>query len=398
MKLKIKKSDKHIIIALMVFITISVSTTSIFFLIGGGVKTSQLSEVNASRIYVTPPNATVITNALDALGCNNNNGICSASSPKFLIDSKIILFDSNQNQIPISTYTNIPIQQSLFGSKLQVIGKYGGFSLPKLSLTDSSGNLLDLGSVQYKPFGVTNIDTNVIMTGQFAVYLDDVLLAHRYIATQGNTVNKTIPLYIDTQPAYTFTFADEGATWADKSVHIFKIVVGNVTATTGIGQNTQTFKDTNNALVYVLVMTVDQQKITSIGVDSKATAIFKSDDAVVTTLNNNGGYNLNTFCSNNFDGGGYATCNTSYTLPSVSVSSNGFYIPINTIPRLSNIVINVNGQTFTEITPVTQQTYTISCTPKLVTGKTYSNGGIDATTYADISFILHCTSNFGFAN
>lgn len=241
------------------------------------------SIVNGSKVFIVGPNSTSVQNALDSV-CKDNNGICSLSSPKFLIKSSTVLFDSNQVQYPTSTLVNIPLQSFLpWVPKISITDSNGNLisQMPKLSLTDSQGHLLDLGTVQLGLYGVTNVDTDVIVTGVFSVYLDDKTIYSKQFATQGKTLNGLIPITsFGNNGVFTFTFADEGKDWKDGETHIFKIMLGNVVATVGSGDKTSIFQYSNAAPVYVLVMTVNQNKITTIGVDNKAIAIFKSDDSI----------------------------------------------------------------------------------------------------------------------
>ena len=363
------------------------------------------SIVNTTKIIIPQANVTAVTQLLDQAGCNTNQGICSASSPKLTINVQANLLDSNQNPILSSVYIPIPtyslVPQSWFAplslTKLALTpsGTFLGNVKP-LSLTDSQGHDITLGSVQVGFYGVVPQDSTILATGDYVAMLDDHVEQAGHFVGNGMTQNQQLLFAITGLPSLTFTFSDELKTVPDGSQHVFSIKIGNVTATVQNGKTSNQFQLTKTALAYVLVMTVNQQKQTVIGANNQAIAVFKSDDAVVTTFTNQSYGDPNTFC-HNFDGGGYAHCNPSLPpLPAVSATTNGFPIPINMIPRNSNVVITVNGQHFTEITPITQQTYTISCTERLVSGQVYSDGGIDANTYADESFTIHCTSNFGF--
>lgn len=411
------------VIGLIIILAISLSV--FFFLIGGTLANIKFSEINTGTFIVPPPNNTSIQkaitstvnqtsptssiqNVLDSAGCKDNNGICAASSPKFLINTQVILSDSNQQPYPYSTYVNIPLQNLLGLNQLSIYDKSGNFvdKISKLSLTDSQGHLLDLGNIKLSLYGVTNYDTNVVASGDFAVFLDDQLRGTKHLAIQGMTQNKTIPMQINGQPAYGFTFQDEGRNWIDGSQHIFKVLVGNVTATVGTGQNTQLFQYTKSAIAYVLVMTVNQNKITIIGVDNKAVAVFKADD----TLQLCGRDGINTY-QDTIDSNDIFHTSLAWSTPSVStglvsVSENGFLLvsghstttggtagvksctTLTGIPRDTDIVINAGGINYDIHTPITQFGYVYDCSGTVKNTDPINGRGQNIISGG-------CTNNFG---
>lgn len=375
--------------------------------------------VNTTKVFVNNANVSGTQQFLDSAGCQNNaQPICNNSSPKFVINVQSVLFDSNQKQYPSSAYINIPTQSLLptslswFSNTLSFISGQKTFpvysqgklldNVHTLTLTDSQNpNInLDLGSVQVVFYGVVPQDTNVIAYGDYAVYLDDQMRANGHFAAQGNTVNQQIPMVINNLPALTFTFSDEGQNWVNGTQHIYRITIGNVTATTGSGTSTTTFQFPKTSLGYILVMTLNDAKKTIIGADNQAIAVFKSDD----TLTSCGQYPSVDQTSNAGSGEAY----TSYSLtqvngiasPNVVLTSNGFVLGkissetrtlninsqnpdslqgqpvgqqfcdgvISNVPRNSVLGIVVNGVTQTIQTPVTQSN--ILVTPTAITGAT----------------------------
>jgi len=123
-------------------------------------------------------------------------------SAKLLIETAVVLFDSDQKQFPSSAFLGIP----------------------QLTVTDSEGRLLDLGTVQIGFFAkfpekVIASDTR----GKAEFYLNDQLVATRYLFGQSTGETDTVLLQLTRQtitesttlfsltslPTFTFTFSDE---------------------------------------------------------------------------------------------------------------------------------------------------------------------------------------------
>lgn len=323
------------------------------------------SVVNATVIY-TKPNQTGITNFLDSV----NSPVGGA--PKLILQASSILFDSNQTQFPFSTYFNVPLQTQ--------------------SLTDSAGHSLDLGSVQVLLTVGTTSQQTVVLTGEMQAFLDTTMVSDQQIYAQGVATGNSLPITIGGQKAFTFTFADEGKTWTDKSTHVFKIIITKIQATSGIGSNTNSFSTNSQFLAYLLPMTVDQSKITVIGYNQKAISIFQSDDTI-STCGSYQGFTFQQYGQSSGSGGGTTvTTSGGVDAPNADVYSNGFVIassgsassansygnvndpvlthpqngkfctsPVSGIPRNADVTIVVGNARFDVHTPVTQYSYIYDC-------------------------------------
>lgn len=417
---------KNKIILLMIILAVALSV--FFFLIGGTLANIKFSEINTGTFVAPPPSqvsiqkainqtstANSVQNMLDSAGCKDNTGICSASSPKLLINTQVVMYDSNQVPYPYSTYINIPLQDLTGWNMFNAVDLHGNFidKVKKLSLVDSQGHILDLGTIKLSMYAATNYDTNVIVSGDFAVYLDDQLRGQKHLAIQGMTQNKSIAMQINGQSAYGFTFANEGATWTNGTQHIFKILIGNVTGTVGTGQNTQTFRLTQNSLAYVLVMTLNSDKKTVLGIDNKAVTVYKSDDSILLSARNAvwGDYQTGcTVCNYGIQDNFFVSSGP--TTASAKVYVNGFLIAsgsivgssdqassqgivtstVTGIPRDSDvIVITQDGSKYSFHTPIVQETYNLNCAgtvsntdPVNGRGQYVNSGG--------------CTNDFGLRN
>jgi hypothetical protein len=395
---------------------------------GTGGALSQQTVINASVIY-TKPNYTGIANALDAVGCSVNCG-----SPKIGIQVTSVLFDSNQNQYPQTTYINLqpnnllstintaPQQNYLgqlaviFSPKTTIYDKYSNSydnvptvtSSPQpLTLTDQAGHYLDLGTVQVAFNAVSSMDGTIIIQGNFASYLDDQPRATGQFAGQGTTKSLLLPLAIIGQPAFTFTFANEGANWQNGTTHIFKIEVSNIQATLNVGSNSYTFSLPNTNLAYVLIMQVNTVKKVVLGVDNKAISVFLNDDTlqVKTTgtqvqcgFLGSGGAVYNGGPSGSIQSLG--ACDKGSYLGSISVLQNGFLLgkissgqtgTIQNIARNSQIQFITDAGTFAIQTPVTHFDYIETCK-----GQIYYNAGTDGTTQlVSQTPFAFCSNNFG---
>ena len=329
-------------------ILLSVSAIIIFslasltgFKIGG-----QLSEVDADIVY-TQPDLSKVQNWLDQAGCGVTCG-----SEKFGINTNVVLFDSAGKRFPFSTFLSIPATTQ--------------------SLIDEQGNLLDLGSVQVGLSGVTKSEGKITVTGKIKILLDDVIIADRQFAGQGFTINKTLLLKIDGKDAYTFTFADEGSTWVDESVHKFRVFLYDVEATAGEGFETRSFRYSNqDFLAYLLQMRVDQDKVVVKDATGSVISMFKSDIEVYAC-----GVPFS-YSTLRYDAGGKPTGfgDVTYINPDtvtvtvydqdfkqVGLINSGSCTSIKNIARDSNITIKVEDQQFKIHTPKTTYQYKVECT------------------------------------
>lgn len=373
--MKIKKNEKKAITILAglsviifaiaifpvnsIFVTVPKSQTNN---INAQVPTSALSTgsvINASVVY-TKPNQTGTANFLDSIG----------GGSKFIIQVSSILFDSNQKQFPFQTFLNIPLATQ--------------------SLVDNQGHNLDLGSLQVSLSGGTDSQAQMIVTGQMQAFLDNTMVADDQFYAQGTAINKIVPITINGQKAFTFTFADEGKTWTDGSTHIFKIMITKVQATVGVGAATQSYSSNMQMLAYLLPMTVNQQKITVLGVDNQAVAIFKSDIQLITST-------VGTVTLSGCDG--TTVCQQATVgVPSVQVYDNGFLIGqgtnISNIPRNELVTFVINGMPVKIQTPTTVYQYKIDCNFKQ-TSIYYTPDSNGLQTIAHVIGSPYCTSNFG---
>lgn len=343
------------------------------------------SVVNASVIY-TKANTTGITNFLDSV----NSPVGGA--PKLVIQASSILFDSNQTQFPFSTYFNVPLQTQ--------------------SLTDAQGHSLDLGTLQISFFVGTTSQQTIVLTGEMQAFLDNTMVSDQQIYAQGVATGSTLPITVGGQKAFTFTFADEGKTWTDKSTHVFKVVLTKIQATSGFGTNQNSFSTNSQFLAYILPMTVDKSKITVIGVNNKAVSIFQSDDTlslcgrsgVVTqsVTYQNGIPNYNIYLSSGAVNTGLVTVTqngfpiTSGQSGATSPNFNGANpdslegknlgtkscVKLTGIPRNVQIDINAGGKDYLVQTPVTQFDYVYDCS------------GTVTTVNAETKITGGCTNNF----
>lgn len=361
--MKLDKTQK-VLIVLSVVAIIIFSVASLAGLRVG----SSLSEVQTDVIY-TQPNQTGIDNFL------NSVNIETRESPKFGIEVDTILLDSNKKEFTYSTFLN----------------------LPTATITDPEGHYLDLGSVQVALRAVSNSEQKIVVTGKFKAFLDDKQIGlDRTFTGIGFTTNKSLPLTIDGKPAFTFTFADEGLGWADKSIHYFKVYITDIDATVGEGFDTQSYKYSTRFLGYILTMTVDGTKKVVIGTDNTAISVFKSDSTIQVCGQNAGR-------TTRYEFGKYVyTPFPALYPPRVDIVVNGFKVvssasvlfgsrdadfgalgcsvPQSGIPRGTDVVFRVDGKDFTVHTPLTQYAYKASCNYR------NSISGIIGTT---------CTSNFG---
>lgn len=412
--MRLRKSDKVIILGMAVLLTIAVTVTSLFFLLGGTVGTGKLSEVNTTRTFVKPPNMTAINNALDSVCVKNISGVCSLSSPKLIINVNAVLFDSNQKQFPSNTNINIPQQFSFIPTpKIPVyIDNKLLKTLPKLSLTDQQGHYLDLGNVQLGFTALVNNDAKITLVGSFDVYLDDQLRRSGQFTGQGTTTNKILQLSLLNKPAYTFTFSDEGKTWMNGTQHIFRVMIHDVTATVDDGTNSYSFKENNPSIAYILVMTLDSSKTTVIGYDNQATAIFKTDDTVQTCgrypvlVGHSYGQTSEDVWSYEgassspsltvYDNGyqiahidGTIVSNVASSLPSTSSNGKTFCSSVGNIPRDSDITIRSGTQSWITHTLITQQDLKIDCSGSLAPADpSHSTGDFINNGSCSVNFVL----------
>lgn len=394
----------------------------------GGTPTASI--VNTTKIIIPSANVTAVSQILDQSGCNTNQGICSASSPKLTINVQANLLDSNQRPILSSVYIPIPPQnswvpQSWFSglslTKLAVTPSGKSFAFKPLSLTDAQGNDVTLGSVQVGFFGVVPQDATILATGDYVAKLDDKVEQAGHFGGQGTTKNQQLLFSISGLPVLTFTFSDELKTAADGSQHIFSIQIGNITATVQNGKSSAQYQLVKNSVAYILVMTANQQKQTVIGADNKAIAVFKSDDAInlcgrTGLVGNNVDYvggteNNHLYISSPASNTGLvsvyengfllATGQTNAGNPSFNPQNPESIAPnsqgqkvctmINGIPRDSDVTIVTTQKTYNFHTPVVQTTYSYDCS-----GSVASLDPLHASSQQVISG--GCTTDFGLRN
>lgn len=407
--MRLRKNDKILITVMLILVTVSVSSTSMFFLLGGNVGTTALSEVNTTKVFVTPPNMTGIDNVLDSIKA-------PSGTQKLVISVNSILFDSDQKQYPLTTYEKLsPVITSLIGYDLLPSFVSTGFVKP-LSLTDQSGHILDLGTVQVSFTALTDSDQQISVTGKMRAYLDDKVVSEKTIYAQGIAVNKKIDLLLDNKNAFTFTFSDEGKDWIDKSTHIFKVTLVGLTATTTTGTTSVSYSSgVNEFLAYLLPMTLDGSKKTILGVDNKAVSIFISDDTIQScgltqsvSISNSPIGTSNPYTIISKSGGhdapavtvvqnGFTVAKLDGMSSSVSVSpdgavssrppSSGFCTgKVTGIPRDAIVVFTFEGNSYTVHTPTTHYDYVVDCSGRKSTDPSHATGQYVST---------GCKSNFG---
>lgn len=280
------------------------------------------------------------------------------ASEKFGISADAILFDSNQKQFPNNFILLVPKTQTL---------------------VDKEGRLLDLGSIQISLTGITEATSNVIVDGKIKVFLDSKLVIDTNIAGIGRTQEKQLPLSIGGKKTFTFTFADEGKTWIDESTHYFKVILYNINAVTGEGFDSHTFKFPNEAIIYLLEMKVDTDKIVVKDTLDSAISIFKADSILKACGVNQG---RTQYYDPNYKETRYRNFGALYP-PIVEVITNGVTIvksvnptyggrdadfgayvcnSVSGIPRNAIVTFKVDNQEFKVLTPKTVNTYQISCT------------------------------------
>jgi len=198
-----------------------------------------------------------------------------SSSEKFGIEVQTVLFDSYQNQYPSSSILEIP----------------------NLSVSDSEGRLLDLGSIQTSFAGIiSNSDrgseTSFNLDGNVKFYLDDTLIAEKklYFSEQGeisqsktldlSIVNTIPPPSFDRPKAFTFTLSDEGKDWVDGSEHTYRVVVTDINAELTSNKNIEKYLWHGEKIAYELKVKVDTRKIVVLNDENNPISIFKSDSTL----------------------------------------------------------------------------------------------------------------------
>jgi len=358
-------------------------------LVGHGASVGKFSEVNSSTVYITPANVTDIQKFLDSQNINVQTGVPQLSStPKFGVNTNVVLHDSNGTAYKYNSFFNVPQQYSL---------------------VSDNGLILDLGDVDVGVYGVSNSANNMLVQGRIQFWLDSNLEADRFFFGQGQATNKTLALTIDGKPDYKFTFKDEGANWEDGSSHYFKVMITQVNATVGTGFDTLSYASHTNFLAYELQMKLDKSKVVVKNLQGFAQTQYPAD-ITIQTCGQTG------IIGSQFTGGDsfneYVIAN-SVSSPEIQILNNGYQIadlpptvPSNPIPnsetpqkfgvvcgtkitglpRDTILMFKVNGVGYLVQTPKTQYDYKMTCslkdlTPNAGGNHQYAFGG--------------CANNFG---
>jgi len=368
----------------------------------------RLGSIVDTDVVFVESDESILTNFLDE---NNLAG----GSETATLETSTILFDSDQNQFPTSSFLGIP----------------------SLSVTDSDGNLLDLGTMHTGFFiKTTNPKLSIEAYGKVKFFLGDQLIADKWIwlSSQSEEDNqfvildnlfftertvetkvttfvveldaevlKTViitekipipPSFSDRKQAFTFTISDEGRDWIDGSTHTYRVIITEF----NVNADNERFGFTGEFLAYALAVTVDGQKIVVLGDDNNAISIFKSDATFVLTTHATVIYCGSAICSEI----GYATS------PTVSIYKNGeFIIDLNSgtppnppsrtsggwsgsryeekinLQRGTDYILKIEGVDYPISTPLSQSNWQVSCSPIFLDNK-YT--GED-----------ECVSNFGYA-
>ena len=214
-----------------------------------------------TEIVFTESDQSLVEQFLD-----NNN--LPSSSEKFGIETQIVLFDSNQEQFPSSNILGIP----------------------QLTVIDSQGRLLDLGTIQTSFAGITaNSEKSFNLTGTVEFWLDDTLIKTKKLYASDvldvishpiSVVDSIPPSSFDRPTTFTFTLSDEGRDWTDGSEHIYRVVMRHIDADINSEQDHKKFIWSGEEIVYELKVKVDERKLTILDEENNAIAIFKSDNTL----------------------------------------------------------------------------------------------------------------------
>jgi hypothetical protein len=222
------------------------------------------SIIETDRVF-TESDQSVIEQFLD-----ENN--LPSSTEKFGIEVQTVLFDSDQIQYPSSS----------------VIG------IPSLVVTDDQGRVLDLGSIQTSFLGINSDsergdEKSFNLDGTVKFYLDDDLISTKklYSSETGSNDNYNLsildsipPPSFDRPQAFTFTLSDEGSDWLDKSEHIYRVVVTEINAEINSNDNIKKFSWNGEKIAYELKVKVDEKKKVVYDYTGKAISIFKNDSTI----------------------------------------------------------------------------------------------------------------------
>lgn len=292
-------------------------------------------------------------------------------SERFVLETAVVKFDSNQNKVS---------DNKLFELNPSTIDDFSS-----LTLTDSDGNVLDLGAIQIGFFGVLQQNNNIDMTGLVTFKLDDIVIATKHLTGLGKTTDKKLRLNLsdtltsERKQDFTFTFADEGKDWKSGEVHTFKIVVNKLKVQVQTDEGLTKFFTWNGEFTpYKLELKVDDRKQVVYDRELEQNiSVFKDDGRLALTP-------VVTGCitppkisvtvsdkSGNKLGSGYADSMTvtnwlrwdgqpQRTCTSLTVTTEPF-IPRNAELRLKVESGSINDS-FIYISPKTQQNISITCT------------------------------------
>ena len=224
----------------------------------------EFSIVETDRVF-TESDQSVIEQFLD------ENDLPS-STEKFGIEVQTVLFDSDQIQYPSSSV----------------------LSIPSLEVTDDQGRVLDLGSIQTSFLGINSDsergdEKSFNLDGTVKFYLDDDLISTKklYSSETGSNDNYKLSLLdsipppsFDRPQAFTFTLSDEGSDWLDKSEHTYRVVVTEINAEINSNDNIKKFTWNGEKIAYELKVKVDENKKVVYDYTGKAISIFKNDSTI----------------------------------------------------------------------------------------------------------------------
>lgn len=287
-------------------------------------------------------------------------------SEKIKLETNTILLDSDKNQFPTSSF----------------------FGISSLTVTDSEGRLLDLGTM--KTNFIIHLDeskTNVAVGGSVSFYLDDTLIKEKKLWASDQSGNKDIELFlVDNLPPsfserdeknHIFNVDDNSQSWIDGEPHIFRIIINQMS----INTDNDKFAFSGEYIAYELEMTLDENKITIFDENNNAISIFKSDSVFLSKAKS-----ASISCINC---GGLSG---SSITPTTSIYKNDKFIidvPQNNqinIQRGTDYVFRTDSVDYPVSTPLSQHNYYLTCHPVF---------WLAFTGWAFVG--QQCTSSFGYA-
>ena len=308
----------------------------------------QYSVVETDELF-TESNDSILQQFLDSSNIDS-----PLSTEKFGIVTDVVLFDINNNKI---TYSDI-------------------LGVPQLVITDDQSNVLSLSTVQVSFSGITKSpETSVDISGLVKFYLDDDLIATKKIWISDRSKQTLIPLYVvdnippsfsERKTNFTFTLSDEGKTWKTGTVHYYRIVISELTASLNSEKEQKEFNWSGEHVAYELKVYADETRIAMITDSKNVISILKSDGTLKLCgeLRKSDRYNVQFHPANvhvEIDG---VSVNTNPVV-SMIVSEREYYgeicgLLLSNIQRNSTFTVYIDDASFTVHTPLSQKNYIIS--------------------------------------